>query len=112
SFGSTAGAARGSANPLRTAPASAGNLTVDGPKPPETETVTNASFPPITISNSGLWINLPNNSWFQMGQGGFDTYLESLYPGLTGDVDMSLDFGSEPAALAAFAQANPGTVTT
>ena len=116
SYSLVAGAAFDSANPDQVNPASTANLTVAGPKAPETETIAGA---PATIDEVEFEIESGGNllATFQVGQpgqpgaSGLDTLVQSLFPAASGDTDVSLP-APFSSVLQSFAAANPGAVST
>ncbi|KZD23820.1 filamentous haemagglutinin family protein [Tardiphaga robiniae] len=93
SYRLTAGAVIGSADPTRVVSTGIGALIVDGAKP-TTMTVTNASAPGAFLIEVYDGFYGPVDNPFRVGSMDFDTYLQNLFPGLTGDSVISLPFAS------------------
>ncbi|WP_445489680.1 filamentous haemagglutinin family protein [Rhodopseudomonas sp. RCAM05734] len=93
----TAGAAMSSADPLRIAAASAGNLIVDGPKP------STMSVSAVVVGGGSSFsvkmidaLNFSGSfgSVFKTGSTSFLTYLQTLIPGLSADAAITLQYAS------------------
>ena len=85
-----AGAARGSADPFRIAVGTNGNLVVDGPKP-QTMTIARANLgASFAVQVYDSW-RTPAGT-FQAGHAGFEAFLQSVFPGLSGDAVLALPY--------------------
>ncbi len=98
-----AGAALGSADPMRLSGTGIGSLSVDGPKPVNL-VVNNASLPGRFLIELYNWSDFgQTGDTFVAGESDFADYLKNLFPNATDDTAISLPYATAiPAPLQAF----------